>query len=179
MKWSWAPWQLSQQRLCGPGLLLCRLICFAAAPPIGNEQQGGPMQIDLDFRVWPVPWCRKTMGQSFWTWHVVFPHAELRERLSLRVNLLSVLGRNSHTRKDSERIFRLNEVLFVAFKVHVTNKYFHLLKPCQQSLLFSTHSGDREGPLKGNELWASLGAVFCKRFLARAFQRSWWYVLKY
>lgn len=88
--------------------------------------------------------------------------------VSPRVNLLSAPRRNSHTRKDSERTFRLNEVMSVAFKLHVTNKYLGL--PAVPS--FSTHSGDREGPLKGNELRASLGDVFCKRFLARAFQRS-------
>ena len=65
-----------------------------------------------------------------------------------RVNLLSALGRNSHTRKDSERIFRLNEVMFVAFKLHVTNKYFHLLKPCRQSLLFPPILVIEKDPLK-------------------------------
>ena len=47
-------------------------------------------------------------------WHTL--HGELRERLL-------ALGMNSHTWKDNERIFRLLEVMSVAFKLHVTNKY--------------------------------------------------------
>lgn len=55
------------------------------------------------------------------TWHA--PHVELKERLSLRVSLSLALGMNSHKRKDSERLFRLNEVMAVAFKLHATKKY--------------------------------------------------------
>jgi hypothetical protein len=157
--------QTGPSALCRAILQRCALICFAAAPPIGNKQQGTDQcklpsrQISVSLAILLLT-AKKAIGHE----NVILsptlhgPQAELREKLSLCVSLVLALEINSHTQKDHERICRWNEekwLLISTFMLLInTNKDVYSLEALSVAFsLFYLPSGYGKDLLKSNELW--------------------------